>query len=138
MSFLLEQLQTRHNLPLLDADNYDLFVHGNDTVLLFFSNDPAMFPESRDVAVILPELQKAFAGRLQTAVIDKAIERELQARFRFTRWPSLVLLRGGEYVGAISGIKDWREYLVEIDRLLAIEAGEPPGFDLGKVCGAGH
>ena len=57
MSALLEQLQTRYGLPLLDADNYDHFVYGHETVLLFFSNDPVMFPESHDLAVILPELQ---------------------------------------------------------------------------------
>jgi len=138
MSVLLEQLQTRYGLPLLDADNYDEFIYGNDTVLLFFSNDPVLFPESHDVAVILPELLKAFAGRLQAAVIGKAIERELQARFRFTSWPSLVLLRGGKYLGVISGIKDWRDYLAEIGRVLAAEVSEPPGFDLGRVCGVGH
>ena len=138
MSVLLEQLQTKHGLPLLETDNYDPFVYGNDTVLLFFSNDPVMFPESHDVAVILPELLKAFAGRLQAAVVGKTIERELQARFRFTRWPSLVFLRGGEYLGVISGIKDWQEYLVEIGRVLAGEVSEPPGFDLEKVCGVGH
>ena len=138
MSVLLEQLQTRYGLPLLDAYNYDQFIHGNDTVLLFFSNDPMMFPESHDVAVILPELLKAFSGRLQAAVIGKAIERELQARFRFTSWPSLVFLRGGEYLGVISGIKNWQDYLVEIGRILAAEVSEPPGFDLGKVCGVGY
>jgi hydrogenase-1 operon protein HyaE len=138
MSVLLEQLQIKHGLPLLDADNYDPFVYGNDTVLLFFSNDPVLFLESHDVAVILPELLKAFAGRLQAAVVGKTIERELQARFRFTSWPSLVFLRGGEYLGVISGIKDWQEYLVEIGRVLAGEVSEPPGFNLEKVCGVGH
>jgi hydrogenase-1 operon protein HyaE len=134
---LLEQLQTRHGLPLLDADNYDLFVHGHENVVLFFGNDPAMFPESHDVAVILPELLKAFAGKLQGAVIDRPIERELQARFRFTTWPSLVFLRGGEYLGVISGIKDWAEYGQEFARILSADPTQPPGFDLEKVCG-GH
>lgn len=138
MSALLEQLQTKYGLPLLDAGNYENFIYGNDTVLLFFSNDPVMFPESQDVAVILPELLKIFAGRLQAAVIGKNIERELQARFRFTSWPSLVFLRGGEYLGVISGIKNWQEYLVEIGRVLALDASKPPGFDLAKVCGVGH
>ncbi|MDT4331479.1 hydrogenase [Methylomonas sp. MED-D] len=135
---LLEQLQTRHGLPLLDAESYDLFVHGHDTVVLFFANDPQMFPESHDVAVILPELLKAFADRLRGALIDKSIERELQARFRFTSWPSLVFLRGGEYLGVITGIKDWAEYGQEFSRILTSEAGQPPQFDLGTVCGAGH
>jgi hydrogenase-1 operon protein HyaE len=138
MSTLLEQLQTRHGLPLINADNYDQFVYGNDTVLLFFSNDPVMFPESHDVAVILPELLKAFNSKLQAAVISSVIERELQARFRFTSWPALVFLRGGEYLGVITGIKNWQEYLVEITQILAAEVSTPPGFDLDKVCKVGH
>ena len=76
----------------------------------FFVTTRCMFPESHDVAVILPELIKAFSGRLQAAVIAKPIERELQARFRFTSWPSLVFLRNGEYLGVIAGIRDWQEY----------------------------
>ncbi|MGJ0431494.1 hydrogenase [Methylobacter sp.] len=133
---LIAQLQTRYGYPFLDADSYDHFVYGNETVVLFFCNDPLHFPESNDVAVILPELIKAFSGRLQAAVIARSIERELQARFRFAGWPSLVFLRNGEYLGAISGIKDWQEYRQEIERILAATPGEPPSFDLDKVCGA--
>lgn len=132
---LITQLQTRHGFPLLDADSYDHFVYGNDSVVLFFCNDPVQFPESNDVAVILPELVKAVSGRLQAAVIDRAIERELQARFRFTGWPSLVFLRNGEYLGAITGIKDWQEYRQETAWILAAAPGEPPVFDLDKICG---
>lgn len=134
---LLEQLQARHGYPLLDADSYDHFVYGNETVVLFFCNDPVHFPESNDVAVILPELLKAFNGRLQAAVVAKPIERELQARFRFTGWPSLVFLRNGEYLGAITGIRDWHEYRQETAGILASAPSQPPGFDLDKVCG-GH
>lgn len=134
---LLQQLQTRHGLPLLDADNYDQFVYGHENVVLFFANDPVMFPESHDVAVILPEILKAFTGKLHGALIAKSVERELQARFRFTSWPSLVFLRGGEYLGVITGIKDWAEYGREFTRVLAAEPSQPPGFDLDKVCG-GH
>ncbi|MGZ4960207.1 MAG: hydrogenase [Methylomonas sp.] len=133
---LLEQLQTSHAVPILDAESYHLFVHGHRNVLLFFANDALLFPETHDVAVIFPELLKAFAGQLHGAAIDHSIERELQARFRFTSWPSLVLLRQGEYVGVISGIRDWRQYGQEIAELLQSEPSQPPTFDLGKACGA--
>lgn len=135
---LLEQLQSRYAYPLLDADSYDHFVYGNETVVLFFCNDPIHFPESSDVAVILPEVVKAFNGRLQAAIIGKPVERELQARFRFTGWPSLVFLRNGEYLGVITGIRNWQEYLQETARILASEPSQPPGFDLDKVCGGAH
>ena len=135
---LLEQLQTRHSYPLLDADSYDHFVYGNGTVVLFFCNDPVQFPESNDVAVILPELLKAFNGRLQAAIIAKPIERELQARFRFAGRPSLVFLRNGEYLGVITGIRNWHEFMQETAEILAAAPSQPPGFDLDKVCGGAH
>ncbi len=135
---LLEQLQTRHGYSFLDADSYDHFVYGNENVVLFFCNDPVQFPESNDVAVILPELIKAFNGSLQAAVIAKSIERELQARFRFTGWPSLVFLRNGEYLGVITGIRNWHEYKQETSDILAAAPSQPPGFDLDKVCGVAH
>jgi len=135
---LITQLQTRHGYPLLDADSYDHFVYGNETVVLFFCNDPAQFPESNDVAVILPELLKAFSGKLQAAVIEKSIERELQARFRFTGWPSLVFLRNGEYLGVITGIRSWHEFMQQTAEILASAPSQPPGFDLDKVCGVAH
>lgn len=134
---MIEQLQTRHGYPLLDADSYDPFVYGNENVVLFFCNDHVLFPESHDVAVILPELVNAFSGRLQAAVIAKPVERELQARFRFTGWPSLVFLRKGEYLGAITGIRNWQEYKQETAAILAAAPSQPPGFDLDKVCGGG-
>jgi len=138
MTSMLEQLQSRYAYPLLDADSYDHFVYGNENVVLFFCNDPVLFPESHDVAVILPELVKAFNGRLQAAIIAKPIERELQARFRFTGWPSLVFLRNGEYLSVITGIRNWQEYKQETAAILAAAPSQPPGFDLDKVCGGAH
>lgn len=137
MTPLLDELLTREDLPILDADNFDWFVYSHETVVLFFRNDPALFPESHDVEIILPELLKVFNNQLQGAVIDRSIERELQARFRFTTWPALVFLRRGEYLGVITGIKDWREFGQEFARILALEPKQPPAFDLEQVC-VGH
>ncbi len=138
MSQLLAKLQSQHGLPLLDANNYEQFVYSHADVVLFFSHDPTVFPESHDVAVILPELLKAFSGRLQAAVISRVIERELQARFHFTTWPALIFLRNGEYLGVITGIKNWQEYLQEITQMLVADVTEPPKFDLDKACGSQH
>jgi len=135
---LLEQLPSRHNLPLLDADNFAHFVLSHRHVVLFFANNPLLFPESHDVAVILPELLKVFAQQLQGAIIADSIEKELQAQYRFTSWPSLVFLRNGDYLGVISGIKDWQQYKQAFAEILAAEPSQPPSFDLNKACGAGH
>jgi hypothetical protein len=43
---LITQLQTRHGYPLLDADSYDHFVYGNETVVLFFVTIRCNFPKA--------------------------------------------------------------------------------------------
>ncbi|MGR8930896.1 MAG: hydrogenase [Gammaproteobacteria bacterium] len=137
MTIRFPLLQAQHKLALLDADNYEFFVYGHDDVVLFFSGDPALFPESEDLAVILPELLKVFEDRLNGAVIASSIERELQARFRFTSWPALVFLRRGAYLGTITGIKDWKEFGQAFKQILSRQPSQPPVFELEKVCG-GH
>ncbi len=134
---LIERL-IESGYALLDGDNFQAFIERHDYVVLFFPNDPVLFPESNDVAVILPELLRAYDVPLQAAVIGRGIERELQQRFRFTRWPALVFLKNGGYLGAMTGIHNWHDYLTEGSRILQSPVGDPPPFDLDKVCSGGH
>ena len=55
--------------------------------LLFFTGDPAQRSEAADVAVVLPELLAAFAGRLRAAIIARAAEAALAPRFRVVVLP---------------------------------------------------
>jgi len=102
---------------------------GKDAVL-FFTGEGERFPETNDVAMILPELVGAFGGRFSAAVIALPDQHRLQMRYGFREWPTLVFLRGeGEnYLGAISRVQDWHSYLEEIDRLLAAQPAPPPDF----------
>jgi hydrogenase-1 operon protein HyaE len=93
---------------------------------LFFTENPQHFPESDDVAVILPELVRHFAGRFTAAVIDPGSERELHRRYNFTAWPSLVFVRRGAYLGAISRVRDWHEYVSAIEEILAAQPRPAP------------
>jgi hydrogenase-1 operon protein HyaE len=127
---LIDALIERHGLPLVDEIGLDAFVADRTHSLLFLVGDPVKYPEALDVAVILPELIKAFAGRFQAAVIAPESEQALQARFGFSRWPALVLLRGDAYVGAITRVRNWDEYLFELSRLLDTEPSRPPGVGI--------
>ena len=69
---------------------------------------------SADLAVVLPELMQAFAGRFRAALVERASERALQKRFGFARWPALVFTRGGELVGTITGMHDWDEFVARV------------------------
>lgn len=129
---LIEQLETRYGYPGLDADSLDAFIEAQPYSVLFFAEDPARFPESLDVAVILPELAKRFP-QLTPAIITARDERALQGRYGFTAWPTLVFLKKGRYLGALSKVRNWDEYIVEIDRILAAEPQRNPGIGIPVV-----
>jgi len=116
---LFERLVTL-GYPRLDADNFESRVQAQAFSVLFLSEDPNRFPESLDVAVILPELVKAFP-QLSPALIDRSFERTLQERYGFSVWPALVFLKEGRYLGTLSRILNWQEYLEQIPQILARE-----------------
>jgi hydrogenase-1 operon protein HyaE len=135
---LIRRMLERYGYPVLDQDSIDGFLASHDQVVLLFAENPQQFPESNDVAVILPELIKAFDGRLEAALIDRKAEHELQRRYGFGTWPALVFLRRGEYLGVITQVQNWDDYLREIDRLLASEPVKAPGFKIPVVSEPAH
>ena len=134
---LIQDLIDTHHYTVITQDNIESFTTAHDDVVLFFTEEPKNFPESNDVAVILPELLKAFAGRLTAAVVDTSVERALHQRYAFTKWPALVFLRRGEYLGVITGMRDWSEFQREFDRVLAATPGKAPAFTIPVVADAG-
>ncbi len=135
---LIRSLIERHGIAHLDGDTIDEFLQSHDDVVLFFTENPHQFPESNDVAVVLPELLKAFDGRLTAAVVHRDAERALQKRYGFTAWPALVFLRRGKYLGIITRVQDWNGYLSEIERLLNSAPSQPPAFKIAVVAVAAH
>ena len=115
---LVERLVTSLGLPEVGMDDVDAFLAAPGEALLFFTEDPKQYPESADVAVILPELMQALPGRFRAAVVARTAERDLQKRFGFARWPALVVVRGGDLVGAVTGMHDWEEFLSRMRALL--------------------
>ena len=60
---------------------------------MLFAGDPVRWPEADDVAVILPELVKAFPGELRGAVVARAAEEALKGRFGVAVFPSIAVVR---------------------------------------------
>ena len=129
---LVQTMIEQYDYPVLTAAELGGFLESGEDVVLFFTENASKFPETNDVAMILPELVKAFGGRFAAAVIAPGDQRRLQMRYGFREWPSLVFLRNGEYLGAISRVQDWNVYLAEIDRILASAPSRPPGFLLAE------
>jgi len=115
---LVERLLGEFGLPEVGLDGVDGFLSAPGDAVLFFTEDPKQYPESADVAVILPELMQALPGRFRAAVVGRAAERALQKRFGFARWPALVFVRDGELVGAITGMHEWGEFVQKAGTLL--------------------
>jgi hydrogenase-1 operon protein HyaE len=102
----------------LDADTLDAFIAPAGAAALFFTDDPVRFREVPDVAVILPELRRAAAKPFRIGVLPPALANANAARFGVRRWPALVFLRDGEWLGNVEGLRDWTEYLAAVDALL--------------------
>ena len=115
----------RIGAPLIDEVNVEtvLGAQGEDQrFLLLFAGDPAQRPEATDVAIIFPELLKAFEGRLFGALVAAGAEKSLGQRFHVDVLPSLAVIRGGATIGVIPRVRDWSEYLEKIETFLDPEA----------------
>lgn len=132
---LVERLITQFNGQWVDEHRLDAWAaEGGDRVLLF-TGDTTRFPEGLDVAVVLPELQRAHGGRFQIGVVPRANEERLARRFGSQRWPTLVFLRDGGYVGALSGMLDWEDFVREVGATLARPISRAPGVGIAVVSG---
>ena len=132
---LIQRLLDEHGYVEVDAANHDAFVGAAGMNVLFFPGDPRTVRDATDVAVILPELVTAFAGQLRPGIVTDVFGdgKELKRHYGFREYPSLVFVRGGDYVGTISRVQDWAEYLGKVSQLLQAPACRRPGFDIPVV-----
>lgn len=134
---LLERLVGLCGAAVLEPEGFDAWVSEPGTALLVFTENPVLYRETLDLAVIVPELAQALAGRFRTGVLLPAAARALAPRYGFRRWPALVLLKGGRYVGAIDGLREWQVYLEELTHLLEAEPVRPPTVGIAVTAEAG-
>jgi hydrogenase-1 operon protein HyaE len=123
---LIDRLVESAGVATVDEDNVDAFVETVPAAVLFFYGNPRQHPESNDVAVILPELIKVFGGRLAMAVVEREAQPSLQQRYGFMQWPALVFVRRDGYLGTITRVRNWAEYLEQIDQILNARPSRPP------------
>ncbi len=138
---LLTEAIARDDIAVVTAETLDPFLAENQTDVLFVAGDAERLGEVNDVAVILPELIKAFPGRMTPCVAARDSERAMQLRYRFNAFPALVFVRDGAYLGVIPRVLDWGDYLRQISEILAREPGPAPAFELPEGCysaGAPH
>lgn len=114
----------------------DWVAGGGDRVVLL-AGDPVRFPEGLDVAVVLPELMKVFAGRFTVAVVPRESEDAVARRYGSQRWPSLLFFRDGQYVTAIAGMQDWDVYQSGVAAALSMPPSRAPTIGIPVVAQSG-
>ncbi len=127
---LLARLVAETGASVLDPATFDAWADQPGAAMVVFAEEPDRFKETLDIAVIVPELHAARAGRFRVAMLPPDASRALAPRYGFARWPAFVMLRDGRYLGAVDGIRDWEVYIAELDRLLAAEPMRPPGVGI--------
>jgi hydrogenase-1 operon protein HyaE len=119
---LVTRLVEKFGAARLDDPAFAAFVAAPGEAALFFTEDPIRFREVLDVAVILPELAGAASRRFRIGVLPPALANAKAATYGVRRWPALVFLRGGQWLGNVEGLRDWAEYLAAVNGVLE---GEP-------------
>lgn len=137
---LIEALIAEHGYPIVSLASHDAFVNQDGMNVLFFPGDPQTVRDATDVAVVLPELVAAFGDRLRPGVVTDTFGdgKALKMRYGFREYPALVFVRGGGYVGAISRVQNWGDYLNTIADLLRAPTRRPPAFKIPVVAATGQ
>lgn len=123
---LVTRLVDREGAVRLDASSFDAFVAAPGEAALFFTEDPARFREVNDLAVILPEIRRAAPRGFRIGVLPPPLANAQAAAWGVRRWPALVFVRAGGWLGNIEGLRDWSEYVSLAGELLAGETRAPP------------
>lgn len=125
---LFVQLTAGHGFAELTEQSFDAWVAAPGSALVAFVEEPSKVKESLDLAVIAPELTRALPGAFRAAALMPAAARSIAVRYGLRRWPALLVLRDGGYVGSIEGLRNWDEYVGELARLLAAPVTRPPSI----------
>ena len=132
---LIDRLLNELGYPEIGLDNHDAFVAEPGMNVVFFPGDPGTVKDATDVAVVLPELVAAFKGQLRPGVVTDVFGdgKTLKMQYGFREYPSLVFVREGDYIGTISRVQDWADYLKTISEFLKATPRRAPGFSIPVV-----
>lgn len=123
---LLSRLVKETGAATLTPESFDDWARQPGVAMAVFAEDPERYKETLDLAVVVPELHIAGGRRFRVGLLPPAASRAIAPRYGFARWPAFVMLRDGQYLGAVDGIRDWDVYTTELARLLAAAPSRPP------------
>jgi len=123
MSTLIESLAEHPATEVVRRANFADFLARHPRALLFFTGDIGQRPEAHDVAIVVRELIKQYAGRLALGLVDRRDETALMAKTGVVVVPALAFMADTRTVEVIARMRDWSAYVEAAARLF--EAGEP-------------
>ncbi|CAN0626125.1 Hydrogenase expression/formation protein HoxO [Burkholderia multivorans] len=131
---VVQRLIEHAHAALVDEQTLDAWLADGGECVVLLLGDPVRFPESLDVAAVLPELASLAATRfgrtLRLAVATRAGENAIARRFGSLRWPALLWLRDSGYVTVLPGMMDWDEYVARVADALALPTTRAPSIGI--------
>ena len=134
---LIQRLLDELGYAEVSLANHDDFVAQPGMNVLFLPGDPEVVKDATDVAVVLPELVARFDRQLRPGVVTDTWGdgKALKQHYGFSAYPSLVFVRSGDYVGTITRIAEWADYIEKIAGFFDAPCRRPPGFKVPVVAG---
>ncbi len=119
---LIDRLTTELDWPQLSTEDEILaWLSRSGVHVLFVPGDVRRNLETADVAVILPELHRAFQGRFDCAVVADEMQTNVKESSGVFKTPSLIFYRDGACFGGIPKVRDWDDYMARIARFLELQ-----------------
>ncbi len=116
---LIDRLTDELGWPSLTTEgDLNSWTARSGTHVLFVPGDWQRNLETADVAVILPELQAAFQGRFDCAVVGDEVQARVKETSGINKTPSLIFFREGTCLGGIPKVRDWDDYIAGTARIL--------------------
>ena len=122
---LIRRLLEMRDVRRLDEETLDSFIAQAGEGVLFFTEDPVRVKEVNDLAVILPEIRAATRA-FRIGVLPPALANARASRWAVRRWPALVFVREGAWLGNIEGLRDWADYVALANERLSAEPQPMP------------
>ncbi len=114
----------------LDASNYSEFIKKEGLSLILFVENPNRMKETLDALVIAPEVTKYCQLIVNKAVVPPPDARKLSAIYGFRRWPAMVFVKEGAYLGAVDGLRMWSDLIAEVDKITNGSPVYPPSIGI--------
>lgn len=116
---LLDQLATHPAAEIVRKSSLQDFLTRHPRALLFFTGDLAQNPEGRDVAIVVRELLRQYAGRVALGLVDRRDETAVMARTGVVVLPAVAFVAAGRTVDVVARMRDWGAYAQAAERLFS-------------------